>query len=76
MDGFSQFAIELPANAVATVFMGVKTVPQGCKWTLERFGRYRKTLRPGLDLIVPYFDRIGRNATPSIISLHKNMSKR
>jgi regulator of protease activity HflC (stomatin/prohibitin superfamily) len=56
--------------------MGVKTVPQGCKWTLERFGRYRKTLRPGLDLIVPYFDRIGRNATPSIISLHKNMSKR
>ncbi|MDH5513931.1 MAG: SPFH/Band 7/PHB domain protein [Gammaproteobacteria bacterium] len=60
MDGFSQFAIVLLAIAVATVFMGVKTVPQGYEWTVERFGRYRKTLRPGLNLIVPYFDRIGR----------------
>ncbi len=33
---------------------------QGYKWTVERFGRYIRTLSPGLNLIVPYFDRIGR----------------
>ncbi len=37
----------------------VKTVTQGYEWTVERFGRYTKTLRPGLHLIVPFIDRIG-----------------
>ena len=46
---------------VAIVFIasGVKTVPQGSEWTVERFGRYTKTLRPGLNLIVPFVDQIG-----------------
>ncbi|ELR66083.1 Putative stomatin/prohibitin-family membrane protease subunit YbbK [Photobacterium marinum] len=46
---------------VAIVFIaaGVKTVPQGNEWTVERFGRYTKTLRPGLNLIVPFIDSIG-----------------
>ena len=39
---------------------GVKTVPQGYDWTIERFGKYTRTLRPGLNLIIPYFDRVGR----------------
>ena len=39
--------------------MGVKTVPQGEEYTVERFGRYTKTLRPDLHLIVPLVDRIG-----------------
>src|SRR5207244_5130212 len=39
---------------------GVKTVPQGYNWTVERFGRYTRTLGPGLNPIVPYFDRVGR----------------
>ncbi len=60
MDAFSQFTLVLLAIAVVTVFMGVKTVPQGFEWTVERFGRYRRTLRPGLNLVVPYIDRIGR----------------
>ncbi len=60
MDGFSTFTIVILVLAVVTVVMGVKTVPQGYEWTIERFGRYRKTLRPGLNLIVPYIDRIGR----------------
>ena len=59
MDGFSSFTLVILALAVVTVVMGVKTVPQGYEWTIERFGRYRKTLRPGLNLIVPYIDRIG-----------------
>jgi regulator of protease activity HflC (stomatin/prohibitin superfamily) len=59
MDGFSTFTLVFLALAVVTVMMGIKTVPQGYEWTVERFGRYRKTLRPGLNLIVPYVDRIG-----------------
>jgi regulator of protease activity HflC (stomatin/prohibitin superfamily) len=60
MDGFSTFVVVILALAIVTVAMGVKSVPQGFEWTVERFGRYRKTLRPGLNLIVPYIDRIGR----------------
>jgi regulator of protease activity HflC (stomatin/prohibitin superfamily) len=39
--------------------MGVRSVPQGQEWTVERFGRYTRTLAPGLNLIVPFVDRIG-----------------
>jgi regulator of protease activity HflC (stomatin/prohibitin superfamily) len=39
--------------------MGVKSVPQGFEWPVERFGRYMRTLSPGLNLIVPYIDRVG-----------------
>lgn len=44
---------------IGTIFAGVKTVPQGYHWTIERFGRYTRTLRPGLNLIIPYFDTVG-----------------
>lgn len=60
MGGFSIFALVILALAIATVIAGVKVVPQGYEWTIERFGRYRTTLRPGLNLIVPYIDRVGR----------------
>jgi len=39
--------------------MGSKVVPQGYEYTVERFGRYTHTLRPGLHLIIPLVDRIG-----------------
>jgi regulator of protease activity HflC (stomatin/prohibitin superfamily) len=58
--GFDVFTIAFLALAVVTLFAGVKTVGQGYNWTVERFGRYTRTLNPGLNLIVPYFDRIGR----------------
>ncbi|WP_271409706.1 SPFH domain-containing protein [Pseudomonas sp. Q1-7] len=48
------------ALAIAIVFMGFKVVPQGFEWTVERFGRYTNTLTPGLNIIVPVMDRIGR----------------
>jgi regulator of protease activity HflC (stomatin/prohibitin superfamily) len=60
MSGFDIFAIALVLLVILTLFSGVKTVAQGYNWTVERFGRYTRTLRPGLNLIVPYFDRIGR----------------
>ncbi|OAT34773.1 SPFH domain-containing protein [Proteus myxofaciens] len=46
--------------AIIVVFSGVKTVPQGYQWTVERFGRYTRTLTPGLQLLVPFVDRVGR----------------
>jgi regulator of protease activity HflC (stomatin/prohibitin superfamily) len=45
--------------AIVTIFNGVKQVPQGYEWTVERFGRYTQTLSPGLTLIIPFVDRIG-----------------
>src|SRR5260221_9973322 len=53
------FALALLLLAVMVVFMAVKSVPQGREWTIERFGRYTHTLKPGLAFIVPFFDRIG-----------------
>src|SRR5262250_2756449 len=60
MIGANIFVLIIVALAVLTLFAGVKTVSQGYNWTVERFGRYTRTLTPGLNLIVPYFDRIGR----------------
>ncbi|MGL6261003.1 SPFH domain-containing protein [Vibrio sp. WXL103] len=47
--------------AVVVIFIaaGIKTVPQGNNWTVERFGRYTHTLKPGLNLIIPFIDRVG-----------------
>ncbi|OCW59650.1 hypothetical protein AWJ14_10000 [Hoeflea olei] len=46
--------------ALLVLFSAVKTVPQGYAYTVERFGRYTRTLTPGLNLLVPFIDRIGR----------------
>ncbi|MBV8406766.1 MAG: SPFH/Band 7/PHB domain protein [Alphaproteobacteria bacterium] len=54
------FVLALVVVALVVVFAGVKTVPQGSNWTLERFGRYTRTLPPGLHLITPFVDVIGR----------------
>lgn len=53
-------AIILAILAFITVAAGIVTVRQGLEYTVERFGRYTKTLRPGFHLIVPFVDRIGR----------------
>ena len=53
------FVIALLVLAIALVVLGAKRVPQGMEYTVERFGRYTKTLRPGLNLIVPVIDQIG-----------------
>jgi regulator of protease activity HflC (stomatin/prohibitin superfamily) len=45
--------------AVVYVILAVKQVPQGREWTVERFGKYTRTLPPGLHFIMPVFDRIG-----------------
>ncbi len=52
--------IALIALVVVLVVLGAKRVPQGMEYTVERFGRYTKTLQPGLNLIVPVIDQIGQ----------------
>ncbi|MBR7631004.1 MAG: SPFH domain-containing protein [Aeromonas popoffii] len=44
---------------IITLSAGIKIIPQGYNWTVERFGRYTRTLSPGLNLLIPYVDRIG-----------------
>ncbi len=58
--GVNLFVVVFVILVVLTLWAGVKTVTQGYQWTVERFGRYTRTLNSGLNLIVPFFDRIGR----------------
>src|SRR6266566_2977126 len=71
MSGFDVFAVVFVLLVIVTLLAGIKTVPQGYDWTIERFGKYTQTLSPGLNLIVPYFDRIGRkmNMMEQVISI-------
>ncbi len=59
MQGTSAVVIALLVFAVVLVMMGVRRVSQGFNYTVERFGRYTKTLDPGLHVIIPIFDQIG-----------------
>lgn len=61
--GFTLFALALFAFALILVWLGVVTVPQGKEYTVERFGRYTRTLAPGLHLIVPLVDKIGNRVS-------------
>jgi regulator of protease activity HflC (stomatin/prohibitin superfamily) len=44
--------------AVITLLKGVRIVPQGTEWIVERLGKYHSTLHPGLNIILPYLDRV------------------
>jgi regulator of protease activity HflC (stomatin/prohibitin superfamily) len=57
--GFDIVIIVLAVLVLLLIFAGIKTVPQGNNYTVERFGRYTRTLTPGLNLIVPFIDRVG-----------------
>ena len=56
----SGFVLVFLIFAVLMVYMSVKSVPQGMEYTVERFGKYTNTLTPGLNIIVPIIDRIGK----------------
>ena len=57
--GFDWVVIALVILVILVLLAGVKTVPQGYNYTVERFGRFTRSLSPGLSLIVPFIDRIG-----------------
>lgn len=54
------FILIIVALVVILITQTVKTVPQGYQYTVEYFGRYTKTLRPGLNIIKPFVEKIGR----------------
>lgn len=56
---FSIFSVSVLVLGVLLVFMGVKSVTQGMEYTVERFGRFTRSLTPGLHFIIPIVDRIG-----------------
>ena len=56
---FGAFALLLALFALVLVFRAVRTVPQGEEWTVERFGRYTRTLTPGLHILIPLVEGVG-----------------
>ncbi len=49
----------LAVVVILAVALGVRTVPQGQVWTVERFGAYSRLLQPGLNLMLPFVERVG-----------------
>ncbi|MCW8928737.1 MAG: SPFH/Band 7/PHB domain protein [Gammaproteobacteria bacterium] len=59
MAGFDAFVIGFIIFVFILIVLGMKKVDQGMEYTVERFGRYTRSLRPGLNLIIPVFDAVG-----------------
>lgn len=59
MSAFAIFVLVVVVLAVLLVFKTVKQVPQGYEWTVERFGRFSRAVKPGLNIIMPFIDAIG-----------------
>ena len=59
LEGFDWVVLAIVVLIILVLFAGIKTVPQGKNYTVERFGRFTRTLKPGLNLIVPFIDRVG-----------------
>ncbi len=53
------FVLVFVTLVVVLVYASVKPVPQGRQFTVERFGRFVRTLQPGLNFILPFIDRVG-----------------
>ncbi len=60
MEGFGLFSIAFLALSIFILFSTIKIVPQGYQMTVERFGKYVRTIKPGLHLLTPFIDRVGR----------------
>ena len=65
-------ALAILIFAVIALYLTVKTVPQGETWTVERFGRYTRTLKPGLNFLIPLMDKVGAkiNMMETVLDIH------
>src|SRR5690349_12410021 len=54
------FTLAILILSLILIFSAVKVVPQGREYTVERFGRFTGVMKPGLNLIIPIVDRVGR----------------
>ena len=57
------------AFVAVTIFKGVRIVPQGYKWIVQRLGKYHSTLNPGLNFVIPYIDDVAYKVTTKDIVL-------
>jgi regulator of protease activity HflC (stomatin/prohibitin superfamily) len=69
MDAGLYVVIALFVLVVVTLGKGVRLVPQGYKWVVQRLGKYHATLRPGLNIIIPYIDTVAYKVTTKDIVL-------
>lgn len=69
MEALSGIGIFLVAFVLFTLYKGVKIVPQGFKWIVQRLGKYHQTLEPGLNFIIPYVDNVAYKITTKDIVL-------
>jgi regulator of protease activity HflC (stomatin/prohibitin superfamily) len=71
LGGFDIVVIGVVLLAILILFAAIKTVPQGYRYTVERFGRYTRTLDPGLNLLTPFIERIGvrMNVMEQVLSI-------
>jgi regulator of protease activity HflC (stomatin/prohibitin superfamily) len=65
-------ALAILVFAIIMLYLMVKTVPQGDTWTVERFGRYTRTLNPGLNFLIPLIDKVGAriNMMETVLDIH------
>ena len=64
------FLIFLVVVILILVGMGIRIVPQGYVFVIERLGRYNDTLGPGFHVIIPFIDKVSKKAinAPSVTS--------
>lgn len=58
-EGLGISSVVIVILAIVTAYKGWKSVPQGQEWTVERWGKFTRTLKPGVNIIVPFVDAIG-----------------
>ncbi|MBF4520687.1 MULTISPECIES: SPFH domain-containing protein [Acinetobacter] len=69
MSGGSIIVLAILAFVSITIFKGVRIVPQGYKWIVQRLGKYHTTLAPGLNFVIPYVDEVAYKVTTKDIVL-------
>jgi regulator of protease activity HflC (stomatin/prohibitin superfamily) len=69
MIGITVTSVVFLAFVIITVAKGVRIIPQGEEWIVQRLGKYRVTLMPGLRFIIPYFDTVAYRLTTKDIIL-------
>ena len=69
MSGGFIVILALLVFAAVTIAKGVRLVPQGNKWIVQRLGKYNGTLSPGLNFVIPYVDEVAYKVTTKDIVL-------
>ncbi|MEJ2488588.1 MAG: SPFH/Band 7/PHB domain protein [Sulfurovaceae bacterium] len=66
---FLNITVVLAVLVIVTLYKGVNIVPQGEEWIVERLGKFSRTLRPGLNIIVPYIESVRQRVSTRDIIL-------